>query len=67
MRERVIPFFMWENMYKIGIRRVKIKGRKEDRWKVTLRLRVIERWKSKREVMIGSSREKWEIDRWCSR
>ena len=66
-RERVISFFMWENMYKMRIRKVKIKGRKRDRWRVTLRLRVIERWKSKREVMIRSNRERWEIGRWCDR
>ena len=45
------------------IKRVKIKGRGRDRWKVTLKLRVVERWKGKREIMVGSSREKWEIGR----
>ena len=49
----------------MGIRRVKIKGRGRDRWRVTLRLRVVENWKGKREVMVGSSGEKWEISRWC--
>ena len=44
----------------MGIRRVKIKGRGRDRWRVTLRLRVVENWKGKREVMVGSSGEKWE-------
>ena len=44
---------------KMGIRRVKIKGRGRDRWRVTLRLRVMERWKGKRKVMVGSSGEKW--------
>ena len=37
---------------------VKIKGREIDRWRDTLRLRVVERWKGKREVMVGSSGEK---------
>ena len=45
----------------MGIRRVKIKGRGRDRWKMTLSLRVVERWKGKREVMVGNSGEKWEI------
>ena len=49
----------------MGIRRIKIKGRGRDRWRVTLRLRVVERWKGKREVMVGSSGEKWEIGKWC--
>ena len=40
------------------IRRVKIKRRERDRWRVTLRLRVVENWKDKREVMVGSSGEK---------
>ena len=40
------------------IRRVKIKRRGRDRWRVTLRLRVVKRWKGKREVMVGSSGEK---------
>ena len=30
-----------------------------------LRLRVVENWKGKREVMVRSSGEKWEIGRWC--
>ena len=49
----------------MGIRRIKIKGRGRDRWRVTLMLRVVERWKGKREVMVGSSGEKWEIGKWC--
>ena len=49
----------------MGIRRIKIKGRGRDRWRVTLKLRVVERWKGKREVMVGSSGEKWEIGKWC--
>ena len=49
----------------MGIKRVKIKGRGRDRWRITLRLSVVERWKGKREVMIGNSGEKWEISRWC--
>ena len=32
------------------IRRAKIKGRGMDRWRVTLRLKVVERWKGKREI-----------------
>ena len=47
------------------IRIVKIKGRERDRWWVTLKLRVVEKWKDNNEVMIGSSGEKWEIGRWC--
>ena len=47
------------------IKIVKIKGRGRDRWKVTLKLRVVERWKGKKEVMVRSSGEKWEIGRWC--
>ena len=43
----------------MGIRRVKIKGRERDRWRVILRLKVMERWKGKRKVMVGSSGEKW--------
>ena len=49
----------------MGIGIVKIKGRGRDRSRVTLRLRVVKRWKCKREVMIGCSGEKWEIGRWC--
>ena len=49
------------------IRIVKIKGRGKDRWRVALMLRVVERWKGKREVMVGSCGEKWEIGRWCNR
>ena len=49
----------------MGIRRIKIKGRGRDRWRVTLMLRVVERWKGKREVMVGSSGKKWEIGKWC--
>ena len=49
----------------MGIKIVKIKGRGRNRWRVTLRLRVVERWKDKMEVMVGSSGEKWEIGRWC--
>ena len=49
------------------IRIVKIKGRGRDKWRVTLRLRVVESWKGKREVMVGSSGEKWEIGRWYDR
>ena len=48
---------------RIGIRRVKIKGRGRDRSRVTLMLRVVEKWKGKREVMVGSSGEKWRIGR----
>ena len=47
----------------MGIRRLKIKGRGKDTWRVTLKLRVVERWKGKRKVMVRSSGEKWEIDR----
>ena len=38
-----------------------------DRWRAlaTLVLRVVERWKGKREIIVGSSGEKWEISRWC--
>ena len=50
----------------MGIRRAKIKGRGMDRWRVTLRLRVVERWKGKKEIIVGSSGEKWEIGRRCS-
>ena len=49
----------------MGMRRVKIKGRRRDSRKVTLKLRVVERWKSKRKVMFESSGEKWEIGGWC--
>ena len=49
----------------MGIRRVKIKWRRRDRWRMTLKLRVVERWKSKRKVVVRSSGEKWEIGRWC--
>ena len=31
---------------------------------MTLKLRVVERWKGKREVMVGNNGEKWEIGRW---
>ena len=44
----------------MGIRIVKIKGR----GRVTLRLRVVEKWKGKREVMVESSEEKWEMGGW---
>ena len=47
------------------IKIVKIKERGRDRWKVTLKLRAVERWKGKKEVMVGSSGEKWGIGRWC--
>ena len=47
------------------IKIVKIKGRGRDRWKVTLKLGVVERWKGKKEVMVGSSGEKWGIGRLC--
>ena len=50
----------------MGIGIVKIKGRGKDSWRVTLKLRVVERWKAKREVMVGSIGEKWEISRWYS-
>ena len=50
---------------KMGIKIVKIKWRGRDRWRVTLSLRVVERWKDKREVMVGSNGEKWGIGRWC--
>ena len=49
----------------MGIKIVKIKGRGRNRWRVTLRLRVVERWKDKMVVMVGGSGEKWEISRWC--
>ena len=42
----------------MGIWRAKIKGRGRDRWRMTLRLRVVERWKGKRKIMVGSSGEK---------
>ena len=48
---------------RIGIRTTKIKERGRDRRKAKLSLRVVERWTSKREIMVGSSREKWEIGR----
>ena len=49
---------------RIGIKRVKIKGRERDRWRVTLRLRVVEKWKDKRDIMVWNSGEKWlEIGR----
>ena len=47
------------------IKIVKIKERGRDRWKVTLKLRAVERWKGKKEVMVESSRKKWGIGRWC--
>ena len=47
----------------MGIRRAKIKERGRDTWKVTLRLKVVERWKCKREIMVESSGDKWEINR----
>ena len=50
----------------MGMRRVKIKGRRRDSRRVTLKL-IVERWKSKRKVMFGSSGEKWEIGKWCVR
>ena len=46
------------------IRRAKIKERGNDRWRMTWRLRVVEKWKAKREIMVGSSGEKWEINSW---
>ena len=49
----------------MGIKRTKIKWRGMDRWRGTLRLRVMKRWKCKRKIMVGSSGEKWEICRWC--
>ena len=58
-RERVITLFVWENMFRmreleiyskrIGIRKLKIKGRWMDKGRVILRLRVVEKWKGKRE------------------
>ena len=37
-----------------------------DKWKVTLRLRVPDRWKGKNDIMVRNSWEKWlEIGRWC--
>ena len=49
----------------MGIRRAKIKGRWRDRWRVTLRLRVVERWEDKMDIMVWNSGEKWlEIGRW---
>ena len=50
----------------MGIRRAKRKGRGRDGWRVTLRLSVVKRWKCKRDVMVGSNGEKWEIGRWSS-
>ena len=47
------------------IRRVKIKRRGRDRWRVILILRVVQRLKVKREIMVGSNEEKWEIVIWC--
>ena len=46
----------------MGIKIVKIKWRGSDRSRATLRLRVVERWKSKREVMVRSNGEKWQIE-----
>ena len=43
------------------VKRAKIERRGMDRWRVTLTLRVIERWKGKREIIVGSSGEKWEV------
>ena len=43
----------------MGIRIAKIKGSRRDRWKVTLMLRVMERWKGKRYIMARNSNEKW--------
>ena len=51
----------------MGIKIVKIQRRGRDRWKVTLRLRVVERCKGKREVMVGSSGGKCEKSKWCGR
>ena len=42
---------------RIGIRRAKIKE-EEGIEEETLRLRVVERWKGKRKIMVGSSGEK---------
>ena len=52
---------------RMRIRIVKIKGRGRDRWSVTLRLKVVGKWKSKREVTVGSSGKKWEIGKWDGR
>ena len=52
----------------MGIRRAKINGRGRDRWRETLRLRVVERWKGKRDIMVWNSGEiLLEIGRWCDR
>ena len=51
---------------RMRIRRAKIKGKGRDKWRVTLKLRVVERWKGKRDLMVWNSGEKWlEIGRWC--
>ena len=51
----------------MGIGIVKIKGRGKDSWRVTLRLRVVERWKCKKKVTVESSGEKWETGKWRGR
>ena len=43
---------------RMRIRKVKIKGREMDRWRVTLRLKVVERCKVKRDIMVWNSEEK---------
>ena len=70
---------MWEYMYRMWermsynnnrmeIRRVKIKEKRKDRWRVTLKLRVVERWKGKMDIMVGNSGVKLlKIGRWCGR
>ena len=52
----------WYGMVSFSfVKRAKIERRGMDRWRVTLTLRVIERWKGKREIIVGSSGEKWEV------
>ena len=51
----------------MGIKWVKIKGRGRDRWRIILRLSVVERWKCKKKVIVESSGEKWETGKWRGR
>ena len=66
MRKYVIE---WKREWHIDtnrmrIKRAKIKESGRDRWRVTLRLSVVEIWKGKRDIMAGNSSEKWlEIGR----
>ena len=53
---------------RMKIKRAKIKWRGRDRWRVTLKLRVVERWKGKMDIMVGNSGVKLlKIGRWCGR